>query len=90
MQTLAYIEVPWGTVFSTMGTKLVKLDVPDDLHRRIKTIAAYHDKKIPVYVLEVLEESVPKQIVFEGSEPEAPKDVKQKKSQGKVKPVEKS
>jgi hypothetical protein len=68
-----------------MGTKLVKLDVPDDLHRRIKTIAAYKEKKIPVYVLEVLEECVPKQLVFEGPEDGVPKDAKQKKSQGKVK-----
>jgi hypothetical protein len=70
--------------FSTMSTKLVKLEVPDQLHTRIKTVAAYKSKKIPVYVLDVLEEHVPKQIIFGGSEVEAPKD-KQKKSSGKLK-----
>jgi predicted HicB family RNase H-like nuclease len=51
-----------------MGTKLVKLDIPDQLHRRIKTLAASQDKRIQTYVLEVLEEHVPRQITFPESE----------------------
>jgi hypothetical protein len=51
-----------------MGTKLIRLDVPDSLHRRIKTLAAYHDKKIPEYMLEVLEAHVPKGITFSTGE----------------------
>jgi hypothetical protein len=47
-----------------MSTKLVKLDVPEPLHRRIKTIAASKDKKISDYMLDVLEEHVPKYITF--------------------------
>jgi hypothetical protein len=47
-----------------MGTKLVRLDIPDALHKRIKTLAAHHEKKIPDYILEVLEEHVPKMIIF--------------------------
>jgi hypothetical protein len=47
-----------------MGTKLVKLDVPDSLHRRIKTVAASKDSSVPDYVLEVLEENVPIGIDF--------------------------
>ena len=47
-----------------MSTKLIRLDVPDALHRRIKTLAAHHDKKIPEYMIEILEEHVPKIIVF--------------------------
>jgi len=50
-----------------MSTKLVRLDVPDSLHKRIKTLAAFNDKKIPDYILEILEENVPKTIVFSGS-----------------------
>jgi len=64
-----------------MGTKLIRLDVPDALHRRIKTLAAYRDKKIPDYMLEVLEEHVPKGITFSEGESQ---DDKQKKSQNKV------
>jgi hypothetical protein len=51
-----------------MGTKLVKLQVPDTLHRRIKTVAASKDKKLTVYMLEVLEQHVPKQITFSDTE----------------------
>ena len=47
-----------------MGTKLVRLDIPDSLHKRIKTLAAHHEKKIPDYMLEVLEEHVPRAIIF--------------------------
>jgi hypothetical protein len=47
-----------------MGTKLVKLEVPDSLHRRIKTVAASKDSSIPDYMLEVLEENVPIGIDF--------------------------
>jgi hypothetical protein len=47
-----------------MGTKLVKLEVPDSLHRRIKTVAASKDASIPDYMLEVLEDEVPTGIDF--------------------------
>ena len=63
-----------------MGTKLVRLDVPDSLHRRIKTLAAHNDMKIPDYMLAVLEEYVPKAITFSEDETKEPK-----KSQNKVK-----
>jgi hypothetical protein len=51
-----------------MSTKLVKLAVPEPLHRRIKTVAAFQDKKIPVYILEVLDDHVPTQITFPANE----------------------
>ena len=51
-----------------MSTKLIRLDVPEALHRRIKTLAAYYEKKIPDYMLEILEEHVPKGISFSESD----------------------
>ncbi len=65
-----------------MSTKLVKLDVPESLHRRIKTVAASKDRKIPDYVLELLEEHVPKHITFL---PEEAIDEQAKKQMGKTK-----
>jgi hypothetical protein len=56
-----------------MGTKLVKLDVPDSLHRRIKTLAASEDKKISDYIIDILEGSVPTQIVFPKTDEVVPK-----------------
>ena len=35
------------------------------LHKRVKTCAAYHDKKIPHYIVGVLEEFVPREIKFD-------------------------
>jgi hypothetical protein len=46
-----------------MGTVKVKMSEP--LHKRVKTCAAYHDKKIPDYIVEVLEEFVPREIKFD-------------------------
>lgn len=66
-----------------MSTKLVKLDVPDRLHTRIKTLAASQDKKIQDYILEVLDQYVPREIKFSEPEETHPKDLRQKKSQGK-------
>jgi hypothetical protein len=63
---IAYLRVQCVPTF--MSTKLIKLDVPDALHRRIKTLAAHHEKKISDYVVEVLEEHVPKIIVFADEE----------------------
>jgi len=52
---------------------LVKLQIPQPLHTRIKTVAASETKSIKVYILEVLEEHVPRKIEF-------PSDTKGKKS----------
>jgi hypothetical protein len=60
-----------------MSTKLVKLEVPDQLHRRIKTLAASRDEKIQTYVLAILEEYVPRHITF-------PDEEVKKKSKGPV------
>jgi hypothetical protein len=56
-----------------MGTKLVKLRVPDPLHRRIKTVAASEDKNIPDYMIGVLEDHVPTQITLPKTDGIAPK-----------------
>lgn len=67
-----------------MSTKLVRLDVPEALHRRIKTLAAYKDQKIPEYMLEVLDDNVPKGITFSEDEP---KEERQRKPQSKLRVV---
>jgi hypothetical protein len=65
------------------GTTLIKIFPSAFLHRRLKTVAASLDKRIPDYVLEVLEQHVPKQINLEatvGSEkPEGQKEGKKGK-----------
>jgi hypothetical protein len=43
---------------------LVKLQIPQPLHTRIKTVAASKNKGIKVYILEVLQESVPRKVEF--------------------------
>jgi hypothetical protein len=60
-----------------MSTKLVKLRIPQPLHTRIKTVAASKNKALPIYILSVLEEHVPREVRF-------PDDPKAKKSPGKV------
>jgi hypothetical protein len=44
---------------------LVKIILSEPLHKRVKTCAAYNDKKIPEYIMGVLEESVPREIKFD-------------------------
>jgi hypothetical protein len=56
-----------------MGTKLVKVNLADPLHRRVKTVAAFHDKKIEDYIAEVLDEHVPRQINFSDESSPQPK-----------------
>jgi hypothetical protein len=63
-----------------MSTKLVKIDVPESLHRRIKTIAASKNKKICDYMLEVLEDHIPKYIDLSSED-----DEQAKKSNSKTK-----
>jgi len=62
-----------------MGAKLVRVNIPDPLHRRVKTCAAYYDKTIPDYIVGVLEEHVPREITFDEStskkKPKAEKSV---------------
>jgi len=65
--------------FSIMSTKLVRLNLADSLHRRVKTVAAFHDKKIEDYIAEILEEHVPREITFPSDESpreQKPKSVK--------------
>ena len=66
--------------FSIMGTKLVRVNLADPLHRRVKTVAAFHDKKIEDYIAEVLDEHVPRQILFPSDE----SSPQQKPKSGKV------
>jgi plasmid stability protein len=47
-----------------MGTKLVRVNLADALHRRVKTVAAFYDKKIEDYIAEILDEHVPREITF--------------------------
>ena len=56
---------------------LVKLQIPQPLHTRIKTVAASKSKGIKVYILEVLEECVPRKVEF-------PADPKVKKSSARI------
>ena len=65
------LDVLLGTLLGSMG--LVKFKIPDPLHRRVKTCAAYHDKKIPDYIVDVLEEHVPREITFDESAKKKPK-----------------
>lgn len=44
---------------------LVKFTMPEPLHKRVKTCAAYHDKTIRDYIIDVLEDSVPREIKFD-------------------------
>jgi hypothetical protein len=67
-----------------MGTKLVKLQIPQLLHTRIKTVAASKNTQISVYILNVLEEHVPRKIDFTDPSDDPPKDVKQRKSPGRI------
>jgi hypothetical protein len=60
-----------------MSTKLVKLKIPQPLHMRIKTVAASKNKAMPVYILSVLEEHVPREVRF-------PEGQKTRKLPGKV------
>jgi len=57
----------------------VKLTLPALLHRRVKTCAAYHDKKIPDYIIDVLEKHVPRRINFD-DDPAAKKKPESEKS----------
>jgi len=57
-----------------MSTKLVKINLAEGLHRRVKTVAASRDIKIEDYIAEILEEHVPKTITFT-EEPPARKRV---------------
>ena len=62
--TIAYLDVPLVPILVRMGTKLIKLWVSEQLHRRIKTLAASKDKKIPDYAIEILEKHVPRAVNF--------------------------
>jgi hypothetical protein len=44
---------------------MVRVTMSEKLHTRVKTFAAYHDKKIKDYIVDVLEKSVPREIKFE-------------------------
>jgi hypothetical protein len=46
-----------------MGVVRIKMTEP--LHKRVKTCAAYNDKKIPDYIVGVLDEFVPREIKFD-------------------------
>lgn len=49
-----------------MGTKLIKLRVPQALHTRITTVAASKDQKIVRFLNDFLEEHIPREIRFLG------------------------
>jgi hypothetical protein len=51
---------------------LVKLQLPQPLHTRVKAVAASKEKGIKLYILEVLEEHVPRKIEF-STDPKAKK-----------------
>ena len=47
-----------------MGTRLIKLWVSEQLHRRINALAASEDKKVPDYAIEILDKHVPRTVSF--------------------------
>jgi hypothetical protein len=61
-----------------MGMVRVKMSEP--LHKRVKTCAAYHDKKLPDYIVGVLEEFVPREIKFDGDSTAKKKPKSEKRS----------
>jgi hypothetical protein len=60
---IEYIRVPLEISGATMG--MVRIRMSEPLHRRVKTCAVYQDKKLPEYIVEVLEECVPREIKFD-------------------------
>jgi hypothetical protein len=44
---------------------MVRIEMSEPLHKRVKTCAAFKDKKISEYIIGVLEEAVPREIKFD-------------------------
>ncbi len=44
---------------------LVRLYLSETLHKRVKTCAAHNDKKIPDYIIGLLEDVLPREIKFD-------------------------
>lgn len=62
--TIPYLEVLYVPCLFFGCTKLIKIYPSTEFHRWLKTLAANEGKRLPDYILAVLERSVPSELSY--------------------------